>query len=150
MRFLKFSLVAGASLLALIIASGSVLTPTASAVPKDSWSLDVLRKMANHGELRPFATFAAAGPFLPMPAVAAPTPLASAAPVSAAPAPVATPIAAPTPSVRDAQARVAEADVSDRALLPAKKTAKRKAKPHRTVFVENMRGPGGFFGIQSW
>lgn len=168
MPLLKYTLFAGASLLALVFVAERVIAPAPAAAPNPSTSLEVLRKMANHGAVRGFAPLAAAGPFLPMPAVNPSALLAEAEPVAVEPpvaavapqpaAAVAPPRAAAvapsraagaTPSsVLNAHARVAEADLIDRPTRAVKKVAPRKPRP-RPVYVENMpRGQsGGFFGV---
>lgn len=146
---IKYTIFASVSLIALLMVADHVIAPAPAAAPRASNSLDVLRKMANHGELRGFAPLAAAGPFLPMPVV---TPSMLAA---ADPEPVAAekPVAAITPpSALNAQARVAESDLIDKPMRAEKKVAPRKPKP-RAVYVENApRGQsGGFFGaFNTW
>lgn len=157
MPILKYTLLVGASLLALIVVAGQVIEPVAStkqssATTKQSSSsssLELLRKMANHGENRPFASAAAAGPFLAMPAVTGLPVFAETKPVEVA-KPVTIAVAVP-PAALNAQARLAESDVSDKPSRPAKKVVNRKPKP-RFAYVENVpRGPGSFFGaFQSW
>ena len=144
MPLLKYTLLVGSSLLALMFITERVIAPAPAAI-NASTSLDILRKMANHGEVRGFAPLADAGLFLPMPAIAS-QPVNAVADVSHPP------VASAPPAVLNAQARVAEADVIDRPSKPVKKTVARKPKPPRNVYVENVpRGNGGFFGaFQSW
>ncbi len=143
MPLLKYTLLVGSSLLALLFVAERVIAPTTAAT-NASTSLDVLRKMANHGEVRGFAPLADAGVFLPMPATS-PQPVVAVADTKPA-------VAAVPPALLNAQARVVEAEVIDKPLKPVRKTAARKPKPPRSDYVENIpRGPGGFFGaFQSW
>lgn len=168
MPLLKYTLFAGASLLALVFVAERVIAPAPAAAPSPSTSLEVLRKMANHGAVRGFAPLAAAGPFLPMPAVnpsallaeaepvavetpaapVAPQPAAATVPPRAAAVPPSRAAGAAPSSVLNAHARVAEADLIDRPTRAVKKVAPRKPRP-RPVYVENIpRGQsGGFFGL---
>ena len=160
MPLLKFSLFAGASLLALLFVADHVVATSPTTGPSESTSLDVLRKMANHGEARGFAPLADAGTFLPMPAPTA-QPIPSAPPIVTAVVPsVIEPTPAEKPAINastnpsaalDAQARVADSEIVDRPARRHKKAAARKPKQPRTYYVENVpRGPFGFFDTQSW
>ena len=154
---IKYTVFAGVSLLALLMVAGRVMTPAGSPfdAANASNSLEVLRKMANHGEVRGFAPLAAAGPFLPMPAVT-PSMLAAVAEPVVGTAPVVATIA--PPSVLNAQARVAVSDLiakpaqAEKPSRAEKKVASRKPKP-RAVYVENTQRPpsGGFLSaFNSW
>lgn len=149
MPILKYTLFVGSSLLSLIVAANYMIAPPPAVVQSSSSSLEVLRKMANHGEARGFAPLAYAGEFHPVPAM-------QIQPVQIAvePALIKKPDAAIalSPAALDAQARVSESDVIDRPARRQKKASIRKPKQSRTDYVENVRhSPFGFFSnIQSW
>ena len=150
---LKYTLLVGCSLLALLFVAERTLAPTTATASNTSSSFEILKKMANHGGSRGFAPLADAGVFLPMPA---PTLLTETAAVPDAPViAAAMPVSAPqsiSPSVLDAHARFTEAEVIDKPIKRARKIANRKPKPSRNMYVENVsRAPTGFFGaLQSW
>ena len=150
MPILKYTLLVGASLLAIILVAGhsvGTVSTESSAKQKSASSLEILRKMANHGEARPFASAAAAGPFLAMPAVPE-------LPVVAAIEPPALmksePVAKAAPSALNAQARIDDSVVIKPVRAP-KKVASRKPKQRLDYVANVQREPSGFFGaFQSW
>jgi hypothetical protein len=159
---LKYTLFVGASLLALLVVSDRFIDHTPANGSRGSTSLEVLRKMANHGHPRGFAPLAAAGEFHPMPAVittakadtveAPPAQVEAALPAS--PVQVSAkvePAAKSSDAVLNAQASIAERTTEQKVLKkaaakPVKRVAAvRKPKPApRTVYVENRQF--GFFG----
>lgn len=150
MPILRYTLLVGSSLLALIVAADYMIEPSPVAVASSSSSLEVLKKMANHGESRGFAPLAYAGEFHPVPAIQVqPVEVAVEPALITKPAAVAIAL---SPTTLDAQAHVAESEVIDRPARRLKKVASHKPKQARTDYVENVqRGPFGFFGsIQSW
>jgi hypothetical protein len=157
---LKYTLFAGASLLALLVISEQFIAAAPNPVRRDSSSLDVLRKMANHGHSRGFAPLAAAGAFVPMSVPAIDVAKADETPAPVAAAAVETkPAPQMAPAVLNAQASLQPADLQqatlqsnarDKAIAKkiarsTKKVAARKPKAApRIVYVENRQS--GFFG----
>ena len=150
MPILKYTLFVGSSLLLLIVAADYMIAPPPAVVQSSSSSLEVLKKMANHGEARGFAPLAYAGEFHPVPAMQI-QPVQIAVEPALINKPDAVAIAL-SPAALDAQARVSESDVIDRPARRQKKASIRKPKQSRTDYVENVRhSPFGFFSnIQSW
>lgn len=150
MPLLKYTLLVGCSLLALLFAAERILSPAPATGQSASTSLVVLKKMANHGETRGFAPLADAGVFLPVPIAEVPVPMIadeSVSPTSPAQ------IADVAPLAMNAQARALDSDVVKKpSRRIRKKVAERKIPQVRDLYVQNVqRAPDGFFGaIQSW